>query len=203
MFRIAILILLSSALGLLATGGPDPFERIKSELAEADCCHVRFLSIVHSDVFESVDTTSGQAYVARDGRYAINLGQDTYVQTDDKLYSYSEPNNQVTVELVDAGSGSAEEVSFLNRLDHYFHTNPVEPGKEYNLIRIDTASSGLPDSMKVFLSEGGRSIARMEYFDINHDRNTLSIISLEALPRCDSLSLRPSFPDTVQIITLY
>jgi hypothetical protein len=203
MLRLAAIVLLTSLL-TLAAGVNDPFERIKGELAASACTHVRFLSVVHSEVFESVDTIAGQAYVAQDGRYAITLGSDTYVQTGDRLYAYSEEQNQVTVQYSDVRAAGAEEVSFLNRLDEFYTTGPVQRGIQYRLDLSDTATA-LPDSMWIYLKSdtaGVTAIDRLEFFDSNEDLNQIVLLSLDLLNRCDSLSLRPSFPDTVEIITL-
>ena len=180
----------------------DPFEQIKAAMAGAACCHFEFISIIESEVFESVDSTNGSAMLAADGRYFIKVGSDEYLRTPDRLYSYSSDENQVTVERVDPAGVTDETVSFITRFDTYYRTVPRKPGHEYFLIRLDSASS-LPDSVTVIVSSKKPQLESLEYLSDNADFNRIVFLSREYQATCDERFLTPHFPDTVEVIELF
>jgi len=180
----------------------DPFEQIKAAMAGAACCHFEFISIIESEVFESVDSTNGLAMLAADGRYFIKVGGDEYLRTSNRLYSYSSDENQVTVEMVDSAGMTDETVSFITRFDKYYRTISRKPGREYFLTRLDSAGS-LPDSVTVILSGKKPQLARLEYRSDNADFNRIVFLSREYQATCDEHLLTPHFPDSVEVIELF
>jgi len=180
----------------------DPFEQIKAAMAGAACCHFEFISIIESEVFESVDSTNGSALLAADGRYFIKVGGDEYLRTADRLYSYSSDENQVTVEIVDPAGVTEETVSFITRIDKYYRTISRKPGREYFLIRLDSAGS-LPDSVTVIVSGKKPQLESLEYRSDNADFNHIVFLSRDYQAMCDERLLTPHFPDTVEVIELF
>lgn len=180
----------------------DPFERLKAAMARAACCRFEFLSIVESEVFKSCDTTRGVALIAADGRYHITIGPDEYLKTADKLYSYSTGENQLTVETVDPGAITDETVSFITRLDEFYSTQVRARGREYFLRRTDSTAGSLPDSLLVYVSKRKPELDRLEYLDINNDKNRIVFLKREYLDKCDEQALTPRFPDSTQVIHL-
>jgi len=191
---------------LLPTGSTlaqsDPFEQIKAAMAKAACCRFEFVSIVESEVFESVDSTHGSALLAADGRYLIKIGGDEYLRTTDRLYSYSRDEQQVTVEVVDPAGVSDETVSFITRFDKYYRTLIRKPGREYFLIKLDSTSR-LPDSVTVKVSGKKPQLESLEYSDDNADLNRIVFLSREYQATCDVGVLTPYFPDSVEVIELF
>ena len=199
------LLLPAAAICLLAGSSlaeKDPFEQIKAAMAGAACCHFEFISIIESEVFESVDSTNGSAVLAADGRYFIRIGNDEYLRTSDRLYSYSRDENQVTVEIVDPAGVTDETVSFITRFDKYYRTVPRTPGREYFLIRLDSAGS-LPDSVTVLVSGERPQLESLEYLSNNADFNRIVFLLCENQATCDQRLLTPHFPDTVEVIELF
>lgn len=180
----------------------DPFEQLKAAMARAACCRFEFLSIVESEVFKSCDTTKGVALIASDGRYHITIGPDEYLKTADKLYSYSSGENQLTVEPVDPTAITDETVSFVTRLDEFYSTKVRTKGQEYYLRRTDSTAGSLPDSLLLFISRGTPKLDRLEYLDINNDKNRIVFLKREYLDKCDEQALTPRFPDSAQVIHL-
>jgi hypothetical protein len=180
----------------------DPFDQIKAAMAGAACCHFQFISIIKSEVFESVDSTSGVALLAADGRYFIKVGGDEYLRTADRLYSYSSDENQVTVETVDPAGVADETVSFITRFDKYYRTIPRKPGREYFLIRLDSTNS-LPDSVTVIVSAKKPELESLEYRSDNADLDRIVFSSREYQATCDERMLTPHFPDSVEVIELF
>lgn len=178
------------------------FDKIKHDLATAGCVSVDFLSILESSIFESVDSADGRAVIADDGRYWIMIGADTYLSTGAKLYSYSAANNQVTVEPVAPGAVNTE-ITLLQSLDESYKTAILSPDSVFQLTRDSAAAPGLPDSLQVFLTDHGRTIARMEYYDINDELNRIILKALTTAVTCDTSVFVPSFPDSVEVIELF
>ena len=61
-------LLLSTSLLSGSSFGGDRFDDLKKELSSAECSYFEFISITESDIFESVDSINGSAWMARDGR---------------------------------------------------------------------------------------------------------------------------------------
>ena len=197
-----------SIITIILLGGPgrtasDPLDNIKEAMKQADCCRFEFTSILYSDIFESVDSTVGTALIAKDGRYYVEIGTDAYVRTFDKFYSYSQTQNQVTVERVEAGIVTGNEVSFITNLDDFFQTTVVLPGEEYRLRRNDSPADGLPDSLMLYLGDTPPHLERIEYYDLNDDLTVIVFRTRHYLSECDDSTLEPHFPDSVEVIRLY
>jgi hypothetical protein len=180
----------------------DSFEQIKAAMAGAACCHFEFISIIESEVFESVDSTNCSAMLAADGRYFMRIGSDEYLRTSDRLYSYSRDENQVTVEMFDTAGMTDETVSFITRFDKYYRTMPRKPGREYFLVKLDSAGS-LPDSVTVLVSGKKPQLESLAYRSDNADFNRIVFLSRENQATCDERLLTPHFPDTVEVIELF
>jgi len=189
-------------LAMNAVGQDEPFESIKAAMSRAACCRYEFLSIIESDVFESVDTTVGAALISSDGRYHVSIGTDEYLKTSDRLYSYSKAENQLTVEQTGAGAAALESVSFITRLDDFYATRVVVPSRQYFLRRSDTTAVDLPDSLTVYLAAGKPRLDRLEFFDVNDDLNRVVFRKCDYLNSCDEADLTPRFPDSAEVINL-
>jgi hypothetical protein len=201
-------ILATLTLVVLPTAGvilsaADSFEKIKASMAEAACNRFEFLSIIESDVFDSVDTTAGNAYIARDGRYSIEIGTDRYLYDLEFLYSYSQTHAQATIEKADPHVALSEEVSYITRLDEFYRTFVVRRNSEYRLVKIDSTIRTMPDSMQLVLNRDGTGLTRIEYFDSNEDLNRIVFLSHEVLRECDEAVFEAVFPDSVETIKLY
>ena len=198
------ILLLSLLLGIAAVPSEDdPLIGILDQMDSAACCQFEFLSILESEVFASVDSASGLAYIARDGRYRVSIGQDLYLQTEDELYSYSRENNQVTVEKVGDRTGRQEEIPFITRLDEFYDIVPVTIGEEYDLTLAVGEESTLPEQMRLFIDTGTMCLRSLEFRDVNDDLNRIEFIAHSSFDTCDSSLLSPHFPDSVQVIRLY
>lgn len=181
----------------------EPFETIKTDLAAADQVRIDFVSLIESSVFETVDSFPGLVYICSDGRYFMHLGSDEYLFDGEDLYSYSADNNQVTIESMTSGDPIGDQVTFISRLDdHYRTTNLLEPG-EYLLVRRETSSEALPDSMTLILDSKLTRISQISYYDINEELNRILIDSVVFLGQCDSVLYPRDYPDSVETIRLF
>ena len=196
---IRMLTLLLPAALVWAAEKSDPLEALKEEMSSAACNHVVFLSLVESTVFGSTDTVQGEAWLGASDRYNVLLGADRYLATDSLLYSYSLENNQVTVEPFTNHDQRREQLSFLTRLDEFYTTTILTPGRRYRLKAVDTSDSDLPSPLLVKLTDSGQ-IGDLEYHDQNEDLNRIVFIKHEILDSCPEGVFEPDFPDSVEII---
>lgn len=207
---VTFFLLLIALLGSGATRADDRFERIKTNLYDAACTEVGFLSILKSDIFDTEDTLEGTAWLAGDGRYYIAVGDDVYLFDGRCRYTYSRSNNQVVIERLDSSVTSSEEVTFLIRLDDYYTTQVLNPDTSYRLSRKPGDGPDIPDSMTVYLGEAGPAgsgeerpeIDRLEFYDINEDLNIIKLLHVRTVAECDRGHFMPAFPDSVERIKL-
>lgn len=195
-------ILFISLLALSAGIQADSFQSIKDHLAAAPCVSIDFLSILHSDVFSSVDTQNCSAYLARDGRYLVAIGTDVYLCDNRLLYSYSASNNQVVEQKSDSAAGEARQLAYLTRLDELYKTTILESDKQYKLTRRGKSAGSLPDSMTVTIDKSKGRIVKIEYFDINEERVSIVLLKESLLEKCDESRFMPNFPDSVETVKL-
>jgi len=189
------------ACGMVMGGEHEPLEELKSRMAQAECNHLEFLSLVESSVFETTDTVAGEAWLAEKGQFNVHLGADQYLGVDRKLFSYSTENNQVTVEDLPENDIRSEQLSFLTRLDEFFTTAILDPGRKYQLDIKDTTDADLPHLIHIYLSNEGQ-LDYLEYSDVNDDLNRIRFLRHKILSDCSKDIFTPNFPDSVEIIRL-
>jgi outer membrane lipoprotein-sorting protein len=198
MFKLPGIILFCILAG--SVGAADSFQGIKDQLASANCVSIKFLSILASDIFTSVDTTQGSAYFSRDGRYAVTLGKDQYLSDNQRQYAYTAANNQVIVQPADSEATTAKELFYVTRLDEWYKTAILTPDKEYKLTRKQRGESSLPDSLRVTIDKSKGRIARISYYDINDEPVTVVLLQQTLLTTCDDVRFVPHFPDSVETV---
>ncbi len=203
MKKIVTIVGVFCCLGLGAAFSADSFEQIKKAMAEAGCNRFEFLSVVESDIFDTVDSTAGVACIARDGRYSVTIGTDQYLYDGEYLYSFSGINNQVTVERVDPRTVAGEEISFVTRLDEFFSTSQTSVPGQYRLVKTAGDAENLPDSMLVTITTEPLGLSRIEYYDLNDELNRIIFLSQRTDAECDSTRFLPVFPDSAEVIKLY
>ena len=199
--------LLWPVLGIVAlchSATPDSgrFDAVKERLASAECVRLDFVNIIHSDIFDIVDTSFGSVCLASDGRYQVRLGDDTYLYDGRDLHSYSKENNQVVVETVDADSDAGSEVTFLMRLEELFETKAQQTANSYNLLRRKDSVGDLPDSMTVIIDPEKLQIDRLEFYDINDEFNIIELLHQQLDSACTETDFAPNFPDSVETVKL-
>lgn len=180
----------------------DSLDQVKRRLEEADCIRLEFLSIVESDVFETVDSALGTASIADDGRYLLRLSADVYLYDLTDLYSYSAANNQLVVEMTNGGTPAGDEVSFIKNLDRYYSSRTIEPDLAYHLTRKPEFEGDYPDSMNLYLNPDGTQLERIEYLDVNEELNRILFLKIETESDCDDNVFEPNFPDSVDRVRL-
>lgn len=200
--------LLPILLGLAVPGATtvsdmDDFTAIKQQLADAGCIRLEFTSIIESDIFDTVDSTDGEACLASDGRYRISLGDDEYLYDGKLLYTYSADNNQVTVEKLDTTIENSQEVTFLSRLDELYETMPTNDRNRYHLRLREAPEADLPGSMTVLVGGDPPVIQSLEFYDINDDFNQLILYHQQLDSACAEDDFVPDFPESAETVKLF
>jgi outer membrane lipoprotein-sorting protein len=179
----------------------DAFIATKQKLASAECVQIAFRSYVRSDVFETVDTLDGKAYIASDNRYRIQLGSDEYLYDKTSLYSYSKENNQVTIQKGDT-LNSSNEIQLLTRLDELYESSVITPNEQYRLTKKAGVSDNMPDSVVMTINPAKATVKRLEYTNENGDHTRIDITEQKLLSSCDAKKFLPDYPATVERIKL-
>ncbi len=187
---------------LSISAAADRFGAIKEQLAQAACTRFEFVSIIESEIFDVTDSATGTAYIARDGRFNVTLGEDRYLFDLSFMYSYSAENNQVVIEKVSDKEGGSREISFITRLDELYETHTIQPGKSYRLLKRPGEKGDIPDSLTIFIAPDSLQLERLEYLDINEERNVIVILKQQTGKDCDDEQFEPAFPDSVERIRL-
>lgn len=178
------------------------FNEVKSNLSNSNCTHFEFLSTIDSKVFDAVDSAFGLAYIAKDGRYKIEVGPDLYLFDGDTVYTYFWENNQVIMEKPDSSNLVADEISFVVKLDEWYDSKSLKKKNSYRLVRKKGIVGDIPDSMVIKVNDKKSVIESIEYFDINGDLNRIEIIKQVSDSTCDNLRFQPEFPDSVEKVRL-
>ena len=180
----------------------DPFANVAATLAEAGCIEVDFLSIIESDIFNTIDSTHGRAILEADGRYNIALGDDRYLFTGAELYSYSAPNNQVVIEQVPPQMIVSDQFSFLTRLDSWYDYSPLDTAGTYRLILKEEIEGDMPDTMTARIDQSTVTLQSLSYQDINDELNRIIILHQSFSDSCAQDLFSPDFPDSADVLRL-
>lgn len=184
------------------TASDDKFDSLKARMRVAKCSNFEFMSIIESEVFSSVDSIVGSAWIAKDGRYSIRLGDDQYLFDGKLLHSYSSDNEQVVVEKIDSGTTVGNEVSFIVRLDEFYISTTHIRNREYILRKKPDQNGNYPDSLRLYLDAVSGSLTKFTYFDENEDRNSIIIEKMELKNDCPDSLFEAVWPDGTDIVKL-
>ena len=194
--------LIGSCVLLFATAAAGDFDKIKSDLGRDGCHDFEFIAILESDIFDQVDSTYGTAYIASDGRYSLEIADESYVYDLESVYSYSESAGQVIVEKAGGSAPRGEEFSFIMFLEECYETYNTDKNNCYRLIKHSDASASYPDSLTVLIDSEHLQLKHFEYFDVNEELNRIELLKQQYRPECDCQRFVPDFPDSAEVIRL-
>ena len=72
----------------------------------------------------------------------------------------------------------------------------------YKLIKADSSDEALPDSMNIYLEKDRPNILKIEYYDLNNDRNCIYILKEYYEDKIKENLFDINLPDSVEIILL-
>lgn len=178
----------------------DNFDSIKQELSKAGCWRFIFENIIESEIFNSIDSSHGEAYLSSDGRYYINANNDIYIYDLHKYYSYSPESNQLIIDKKQTETD--DNISFITDFNKYYDTYLIKINHSYKLLKKEKILGDIPDSMVVYIKSNKKKLDRIEYYDINEELNKLIFIEQIYLDSClDSLFI-PNVPDSIERVKL-
>ena len=178
----------------------DSYDSIKKKLQNAECLQYQIISVVESDIFETVDSTIGDAYIDKNGRYNITLGDEKYLYDLKTYYTYVASNNQLILEKGDANSN--DDILFITKLDEFYKSYILHPDLEYRLLKKENIIGDFPDSLIIKTDKKKNEIIEISFYDINEELNRIIFISQRYQPFCNDSLFIPNFPDSVERIKL-
>ncbi|KAA3636876.1 MAG: hypothetical protein DWP97_01860 [Calditrichaeota bacterium] len=184
----------------ISSAKADNFDKLKVKLSKTPCISFELLSVIESDIFESVDTTYSEAIISMDGRYSIKAGDEEYNFDRNLYYTYSKSNNQVILEK--SYSEANDNVIFLTKLDELYKSYILTPDLKYKLVKVDSIESDSPDSLIIELQKKKAELKQIQFYDINEDLNRLIFLKQNYLNKCSDSIFTPVYPDSVDVVKL-
>ena len=178
----------------------DSFDKLKEKLRIANCMEYDFISVIESDVFDSVDSTYGHAQIANDGRYNISMGEEVYAYNLKQYFTYVIPNNQLIIEKGDESSN--DDILFITKLDEFYKSYILQPDSLYRLVKKENVIGEFPDSLIVRLNKKKQQFEEISFIDINDELNRIIFLSQIYHQKCIDSLLMPIFPDSVERVNL-
>lgn len=185
---------------LCSVAWADKFDQIKKDLSRSGCQRFVFINTIESDVFNSVDTVYGKAYISSDGRYIMEIGDDIFLADYNYYYDYVAENNQVIIEKRD--SLAIDEILYITRLDKLYNSHLIKKDISYRLIKKEEITGDFPDSMIVHIDSKNNKLKQIEYFDVNDALNRIIFLEQEYFKECEEIQFEADFPDTVEKVKL-
>ena len=194
------LICLILLLSLFQTIQADTFEKLKKNLKKAECMEYDFISVIESDVFDTVDSTYGHAQLSNDGRYYISMGEEVYSYDLKNYFTYVIPNNQLIIEKGDENSN--DDILFITKLDEFYKSYILQPDSLYKLVRKENVIGEFPDSLTIRINKKKQQFEEISFIDINEELNRIIFLNQIYHSNCIDSLLIPNFPDSVERVKL-
>ena len=168
--------------------------------ADAKMVRLDVRIVVVSDVFGDTDTTAGKITIADDGRYAAYIGGDFYIFDGKCIWEYSHDNEQATRDCLKPGEVFENELVFIKNLKKYYKTAEERKDTLFLLVKKDSVQNQLPDSL--YMTVHDLRLANLRYYDLNHDKNLVYILSDSVMDAVDPTAFNIDLPDSTEVITL-
>ncbi len=178
----------------------DSYDKIKEKLKNSQCMHYKIIAVVESDIFETVDSTYGEAYISKNGRYNITLGEESYLYDLKNYYTYVVANNQVIIEKGDGNSN--DDILFITKLDEFYKSHILIPDLEYRLMKKENIIGDFPDSLIIKTDKKSHELREISYYDINEELNRIIFLTQSYKSICDDSLFIPNYPDSVERVKL-
>jgi outer membrane lipoprotein-sorting protein len=178
------------------------FKAVKSSYAKVDYLALKFRQIIHSDIFETVDTVSGSAFTGRGGRFRLELPESELVSNGTVLWSYSRENKQVLVDSV-SKAGDWNPVSVLYDPETIFACvgQKTKPGRiVFTMAAKD--SSIVPQQFTLELSDSTFAPEYIMYYDDNNSKIEVEVFSFSRKQRVADSLFEFTAPPGVEVIEL-
>ncbi len=131
---------------------------------------LNFVQLVHSDIFETVDTIPGSVSAGGGGRFRLSLPGRLLVSNGILYWSYSEENKQVLVDSV-AKIGSWDPLTLLYDPEKVYECRKektIGDTIEFEMAAVDSATD--PADFTLFVHRETLVPEKLIYFDENDSR---------------------------------
>lgn len=200
--------ILAFGFGLVLAVGPRAQETcpagrdVRQRLHETPFFSLSFRQLIRSDVFETVDTTTGEFWTGTDGRFRLSMPGQIIVSNGSLIWSYSPDNRQVLVDSIET----------LSRWDPL--TLLYDPGAVYrcseqrrkngrielDMQAIDTAT--VPSRFTLQVSERDRLPEKLTYRDDNGSLVEIILTDFTARDRLPDSLFQFHAPPGVEVIRM-
>jgi outer membrane lipoprotein-sorting protein len=178
----------------------DSFDDLIEKYKKASLIELDVIVVVESSIFDDVDSVAGRILVCADGRYRMELGEDSYIFDGRCIWEYSAENRQATKKCLKDGEIFENRLSFIKNLNKFYDAEIVVPDSIYRLLSVDSTESSLPEEMSLYVSRADLKL--IDYFDLNQDLNRIYINRTILTDSIKAGLFEFNPPDSVEIISL-
>lgn len=186
----------------LSLARDDLLENIKKDWSAAKLIRFDVLIAVESEVFNTVDSTSGNIVIAEDGRYRANIGDELFLFDGKCIWEVSFANLQATRQCLKEGERFENRLIFLKDINSYYRTASSIKGDGYLLVKNQGIGEALPDSINLYLDRKAGRISFLEYYDLNSEKNTVFLHDVKLQSEVEDKIFEYLPSDSIEVITL-
>lgn len=175
---------------------------LKADYKQEHYISLTFRQLIHSDIFESVDTLSGTVQAGWQGRFRLEMPHQQLISNGVLYWSYSVENEQVLVD-------SVAEIGGWNPLTLLYDPEGVYRCIEesctgadcvYNMQAID--SNTVPFRFQLTADRASHDPRKIEYFDDNDSRIEIYISDFTRLGDIADSMFEFVAPEGVEVIEM-
>jgi len=181
-----------------AAGGECPeLEKLREVYRGRPFISLTFLQLIHSEIFETVDSLKGTLWAGRKGRFRLSMPGQAMVSNGILYWSYSEENQQVLVDSV-ARLGEWNPITLVYDPEGVYECQGQKIYGDtlaFEMVALDTLTA--PRQFIMQVAKAGYIPQKIIYYDDNDSRIEVFIGDFErpaALP--DSLFIFRPGPGT-------
>jgi len=153
---------------------PD-ISRLREYYQEEGYISLEFVQLIHSDIFETVDTLSGSVHAGFEGRFRLSMPDQILVSNGVLYWSYSAENQQVLIDSV-AELGSWNPLTLLYDPEQVYRCENQSAAGDTIAFDMIAADSGIvPTEFTMVVERGTYRPERLVYFDDNDSRIEVNI----------------------------
>lgn len=163
---------------------PD-LDKFCTALQEKPFIRLSFRQLTYSDIFESVDTITGELVAGGEGRFRLTTRSMALVSDGILFWNYSVENRQVLVDsVIRVGELNLLTLLYDPQKAYHCRSQKIDSGELLFEMMADDSLS-FPDSFKLSVSSNGLTPKRLIYFDNNDSRVEVYIdkfMKVDSLP---------------------
>jgi chaperone LolA len=212
--KAAILIVVWLVLLLSSTGsqadvkrGREIIEKVNDKYKKMDSLKAEFEQTYTWDLAGETQTVSGTLYLTESNKYRIETNEQLVVTDGETVWSYSNSDKHVIIDLLKNSQGSQLPKEILLQYSKEFEPDfikeeKIEGRKTYLLDLKPKEDQGLIISMKVWIDASSWITRKIEQIDLNDNRNTYIVRNIVENPELEPGLFRFEMPSDAEIVDL-